>query len=93
MILLIGTITTIGYCVTKDGKAYEGTKAEIVNQIFEYEFDESGVLLYRMKGYKTKRYGPSWNKEYTEEERQKEVISYLFDRLRPLFKVYRDIGY
>ena len=93
---MAGTITTMEWCAVKDGKAYTGSKADIVGETCRVRVEtkpEGGWLVhYRFNGpYE------SDTLEYTEhwqgEELRKEINRDLFAKLpRYGYKIYRDIG-
>jgi hypothetical protein len=69
--------------------AYQGTKEDIVSEIFQWQF-KKGVLWVSTKYTKPVSYH-SYNKEWTKQEIHRDVIDFLFNRLRDYrFKVYRD---
>jgi hypothetical protein len=88
----MGTITTRAYCLVKDGKAYEGTKAELVWQLCPYSL-RNKTVTYQVKGYNPANfwYGQDW----LDEEIRKDIAQVLFNALTNKygFKMYKDIGF
>lgn len=88
----MGTITTYSYCVVKDGKAFEGSKEDIINQIFTWGF-EKNQLFAKCKGFKEALYH-SYKEDWMAGERYKDAIQFLFGKLKDFgYKNYRDIGF
>jgi len=90
---MIRTITTISYCVVKEGKAFEGTKEGIVSQICTFKFDNKNQLVVQFKGFNPVVYH-SYNSEFTEKEMYKDAIKFIFNKLKDYgYHIYRNIGY
>jgi hypothetical protein len=87
-----GQITTHSHCAVINNGAYEGTKAEIVNQLYEYSIGKDRVLRAKFIGRVTITFH-SYQDEFTDEEMHKDAIEFLYSKL-PMFgvRLYRDIG-
>jgi hypothetical protein len=88
----MATITTYEYCVIKDEKHYTGSKSEIIRQIFKWRL-ENKQLIYKCEGY-IERKAHSYSEHFTDQEIQKDVVQFLFGKLKSLncCRIYRDIG-
>lgn len=73
------------YCAVKDGKAYEGSRREITDQIFNLVFSvECGRihLRYEVPGYAEEKATWTWNAdEYTIEEAHTDAVITLWRKL------------
>jgi uncharacterized protein (DUF1919 family) len=92
----IATITTKGYCLVNEGLAVQGSsKEEIVNKMCKFEFVNNQLIIH-IKFYKpiksitySNEYGDSWTKE----ERYKDAIKVIFQKLQSMYPIYRDVGF
>lgn len=91
----MGTITTYGHCLVKDGIAYEGTKADIVNSICKWRFDEHNNLYIKFHYYKERQhYGYGKDSEFTFEEMYRDSIEYIFkEAIQHGYRHYRDLNF
>lgn len=78
------------YCVVKEDKVYTGTKSEIVHQMCSFRVDENRILYYTIHGYKEVKLH-SYNKEFSVQEIEKNVIDVLFRILIKKYEGYRKI--
>jgi len=80
------------FCVVKDGKCYEGSRAEILSQVGTYVLTEDRKLYAKFHGFQEvgfHSYGP----EYTDAEIREDAIRFLFNKLLDLgYRVYREWG-
>ncbi len=94
--LMAGTITTTSHCLVKDGKAYTGTKEEIVNQLVKYRLEgKSKQVVIHIPGYKDIRlYSFGKEPELTPSEMMEVVVKDAFAMLKQHgYRHYRDIGF
>jgi len=68
------------YAAVKDGKGYEGTKEEILQQVAKFGLDENNVVYIQVKGYTMAKFH-SYKTDYTPEEARKDYVKFLFDKL------------
>lgn len=89
----MGSITTLSHCAVKDGKAYEGTKEEIIHQIGVLRLDEFGTFYFKAKGYNETKLTSYCMKEWSKIDAHKDMIKILYSRLPKYygFKLYREI--
>ena len=87
----MNTITTLSHCLVKDGKAYEGTKADIIAQVCIIRW-EKRQPFFTVKGYPEHQLH-SFGLDWTEEELHNEVTEDVFKELssRYGFMHYRNI--
>jgi len=86
----MGTITTKEHCIVDDGIAYTGSREDIVREKYTWRFDENGTLCAKQKyHYEIKLH--SYGESFSEEERERDVIDVLFNRLTTQYKHYRSI--
>ena len=83
----MGTINIISHCMVKDGRAYTGTREEIVNQVVKFRF-ENRCLIANVKSFVEVIYH-SYSHEWTDEEMYRDAVQFLFNSLRDYgFKHY-----
>ena len=93
----IGTITTKSWCAVKDGKAYEGSRADIVGETCRVRVcaKPAGgwIVHYWFNGpYESDilEYSPLWNDP---EELRRDINRSLFSKLPNYgYRLYRDVG-
>jgi hypothetical protein len=86
-------IITLSYCLVKDGKAYEGTKEQIVLQICNFEFINRRLVVHFPYWCLPVRLH-TYSKEWTEHEMNCDAIVIIFDRLinNYGYRMYRNIS-
>jgi hypothetical protein len=89
---MAGTITTYEHCIVDAPLAYTGSKEDIVLQFYTWRFDEGGSLWAKQK-YCFEQKFHSYGDCFTEEEKYKDIINFLFNRLKAQYKYYRNIGF
>jgi hypothetical protein len=78
------------YCAVKKGKAFEGTKEEVVAQICKFYFDNDNALCVKFDGYPSERLH-GYSKAYSSKESYNDAVQFLFLRASQYgFKVYSD---
>lgn len=71
---------TFDYCAAKEGKAFCGTREEILQQTGTYWFDQEGRLHWRVNRYPEQTLH-SYSDEWTAEERQRDAVKTMFSKL------------
>jgi hypothetical protein len=90
---MVGTVTTHSYCVVKDGKAFEGSRENILSQICKYRIDENRRVHVKFDGYTEVRL-ISYAEVFTYDEICKDMIEVIFSKLPNYgYRIYRDIGF
>lgn len=78
----------MNYCAVKEGKAYEGTKTEILSQILVIGFDDKQRLTLKVEGFELEVYH-SYSNEWSKPEIYRDSINFAFKVLPSFgFKIY-----
>ena len=81
------------YCVTNGEKTYEGTKEEIVSQIFTFTepLTTGNPITVKVAGFNEAHFN-SYGDEWSADERWIDAVRVLFGRLGEFkFRVYREV--
>jgi hypothetical protein len=86
----IATITVKSYCAVNYCRVHEGSKEDVVRQACKFWFDNNR-LFYQFDGYQMIA-AHSYSSEYTNEQRYKDAVNFLFSKLPKLgYKIYKEI--
>ena len=70
----------ITYCAVKDGRAFTGSKEEVLGQVCSFQIDKYRRLFAHFEGYDNQQYH-SYSDEYTAEEAHADAVNFLFSEL------------
>jgi len=88
---MCGSITIKSYCLVKDGKAYEGSKEDIVERLVNFKLDDNRILYYKIRvGNYPEIQAHSYGEKWIPSEMYQDVINFLFNKLKECgFKEYK----
>lgn len=90
----MGTITTYSWCAAKDGRAYEGSKEDIIYAVcHSWGIDSERRLFIRLKDRQEAIFLHGYSDEWEGDDLRREMIRDAFGKLPMLgFKIYKDVG-
>lgn len=90
----MGTITTYSWCAVKDGRAYKGSKEDILSQLSErWGIDSKRRLFIKWTDRKEVTILHGYTDEWEGNDLYQEMIKDLFGKLPQYgFTIYRNIG-